>query len=140
MKRLFVCLCLMLGASAASAEIVVATQIIRANTIITADLIGVKRGTAAGVYDDPGLVLGREARKSLYPGRAIQLGDVGAPALVDRNQIVTLIFTGSGLMIETEGRALDRGGAGERLRVMNIGSRSTVTGTVMLDGSVHVSN
>ncbi|TCL01447.1 flagella basal body P-ring formation protein FlgA [Shimia isoporae] len=140
MKRLLASLCLILGATSVSAEIVVATKIIRANTIITADAIGLKRGSAEGVYDNPEQVLGQEARKSLYPGRPIRLDDVGAPALVDRNQVVTLIFAGSGLQIETEGRALDRAGEGERLRVMNIGSRTTVTGTVMPDGSVRVTN
>ncbi|KPA20333.1 MAG: flagellar basal body P-ring formation chaperone FlgA [Shimia sp.] len=139
MKRLLVILSLVFGASAASADIIVATQIIRANSIITSDVIGVKRGTAQGVYDDPAEVLGQEARKSLYPGRPIKAGDVGPPALVDRNQIVTLIFDGSGIQIATEGRALDRGGVGEQLRVMNMGSRSTVTGTVMSDGTVRVS-
>ena len=43
-------------------------------------------------------------------------------------------------MIATEGRALDRAGVGERLRVMNLGSRNTVTGTVAEDGAVLVAN
>ena len=97
-------------------------------------------GEILGVFEDPSLVVGQEARKSLYPGRPIKLGDVGAPALVDRNQIVSLTFAGNGLTIETEGRALDRAGVGEKLRVMNMGSRTTVTGTVMPDGTVRVMN
>lgn len=140
MKRALLSFCLIFTAPVASADIIVATQIIRANTIITADIIGVKKGNAQGVFEDPALVLGQEARKSLYPGRPIKPGDVGPPALVDRNQIVSLVFDGNGLTIATEGRALDRAGVGEQLRVMNMGSRTTVTGTVMADGTVRVLN
>lgn len=131
---------LVLLAAPAFAEIVVATQTIRANTIVTAEAVGLKRGNVAGVHTDLTAVIGLEARKAIYPGRPVRLGDVGAPALVERNQIVILRYRAGGLAIETEGRSLARAGAGEALRVMNIGSRSTVTGTVMPDGSVHVSN
>ena len=65
-------------------------------------------------------------------------GAVGAPALVERNQIVELIFARNGLHIVTEGRALDRAGAGERVRVMNLSSRSTLFGTVTASGTVSV--
>ncbi|MBO9395417.1 flagellar basal body P-ring formation protein FlgA [Shimia sp. R9_1] len=139
MKRILAAL-LLVCAAPVSAEIVVATQTIRANTIVTADAVGLKQGDVAGVHSDLEAVIGLEARKAIYPGRPVRLGDVGAPALVERNQIVTLRYNSGGLEILTEGRSLARAGAGEALRVMNIGSRSTVTGTVMPDGSVHVSN
>ena len=42
------------------------------------------------------------------------------------------------LRIVTEGRALDRAAAGEPVRVMNLASRQTVTGTVAPDGSIEV--
>ncbi|MBO9473766.1 MULTISPECIES: flagellar basal body P-ring formation chaperone FlgA [unclassified Shimia] len=139
MKRILTAVLLM-SAGSVSAEIVVATQTIRANTIVTADVVGVKKGDVAGVHSDLEAVIGQEARKAIYPGRPIRLGDIGAPALVERNQVVNLRYNAGGLAISTEGRSLARAGAGESLRVMNIGSRSTVTGIVMPDGSVHVSN
>lgn len=127
-------------AGPAVADIVVATAIIRANTIIEPGSVGLKNGIVDGVHSDLSEVVGLEARKSIYPGRPLRFGDVGAPALVERNQIVTLIFSGSGLSIETDGRSLSRAGAGERLRVMNLASRSTITGIVTPDGNVLVSN
>lgn len=130
----------LMAATSATADIVVATQVIRATTIITPDLVGVKKGNSIGVYSDLAMVVGFEARRSIYPGRPIRKGDVGSPALIERNEIVSLIYSGAGLSIATDGRSLDRAGVGERLRVMNLGSRTTVTGTVMADGSVHVSN
>ena len=59
-------------------------------------------------------------------------------SLVDRNEIVALSFKSGGLAILTEGRALARGGVGDRIRVMNLASRTTVTGTITRPGEVEV--
>lgn len=127
-------------AAPVSAEIVVATEIIRANTIIEPGVVGLKTGDVPGVHTDLESVIGKEARKAIYPGRPVRKGDIGEPALVERNQIVTLIYNANGLSIETEGRSLARGGEGERLRVMNLSSRSTITGTVLPNGNIQVAN
>ena len=42
------------------------------------------------------------------------------------------------LRIVTEGRALDRAAVGQPVRVMNLASRQTVSGTVAEDGSIEV--
>ncbi len=139
MKRALALILTVLAAPV-SAEIVVATEIIRANTIIDPSVVALKRGNVPGVHTDLEAVIGLEARKAIYPGRPVRKGDVGAPALVERNQIVTLIYSSSGLSIEAEGRSLDRAGEGERLRVMNLGSRSTITGTVLPNGNIQVAN
>ena len=49
-----------------------------------------------------------------------------------------LLETEDGLRILTEGRALARGGVGDVIRVMNLSSRTTVSGRIAADGSVHV--
>jgi flagella basal body P-ring formation protein FlgA len=64
---------------------------------------------------------------------------IGPPALIARNQIVTLFYHSGPLVIAAEGRALGRAGPGDALRVMNLSSRSTVTGFVRPDGTVLVS-
>lgn len=72
--------------------------------------------------------------------RTIRLTDVGPPAIIDRNQIVPLIFERAGLRINSEGRSLMRAGPGDIIRVMNLSSRLTVTGKVQPDGRVTVSH
>lgn len=113
---------------------------IRAQTLIgPADVALMPDGQAlSGGFKSVEEAIGLEARVNLYEGRPIRPGDLGPPAIVERNQIVALNYHHAGLSIRTEGRALDRAGAGERLRVMNIKSRTTVTGTVLVDGSVNV--
>jgi flagellar basal body P-ring formation protein FlgA len=75
---------------------------------------------------------------TLYAGRPIPLSALGPPALVERNQVVTLVFQRGGLEIRAEGRALGRGGEGDTIRIMNLASRNTVTGWVTGDGLIHV--
>jgi flagella basal body P-ring formation protein FlgA len=139
MKSLALVLALVLPVPA-MADTVVAARTLRAGTILTgADLAMIAEDVPGAIssLDD---ALGQEARVNLYAGRPIRAGEIGPPALVERNQIVTLIYDQGGLTIATEGRVLDRGGVGDRIRVRNLGSRNTVTGTVGEDGQVYVMN
>ncbi len=137
MKRLALIGCL-IGAPAA-ADTIMAARTIRAQTVITAQDLVVKNVDVIGAISDPASIVGKEARVALYAGRPIRPGDVGPPALVERNQIIALIYDKSGLSITAEGRSLSRAGPGEMVRVMNMSSRITVTGQVLPDGRVVVS-
>lgn len=129
---------LILVALPARADTIVALRTIRAQEILgPADLqIQPGPGPSDLSLDD---LIGKEARVALYPGRPVRVADVGPPALIDRNQIVPLIYVRGGLRIVTEGRALARAGAGEPVRVMNLASRANLTGRVTSDGQVLVS-
>lgn len=120
------------------ADSVILTRTVRAQTVLTADDMTLVAASIAGALTDPTLALGQEARVTLYAGRPLRTSDFGAPATVERNQIVTLAYQAGGLGILTEGRALERGGTGDVIRVMNVGSRSTVTGEIDSAGQVHV--
>ncbi|OSP54750.1 flagellar basal body P-ring formation chaperone FlgA [Pseudoruegeria sp. SK021] len=123
---------------AVQAEAIVAARMIRAQTLLTVADIALRSEAIAGALQKPSQALGREARVNIYAGRPILPGDLTAPAVIERNQIIVLTYFGGGLSISTEGRAMDRAGPGALVRVMNLDSRSTVTGTVMADGSVSV--
>ncbi|MGY9048819.1 hypothetical protein P775_15425 [Puniceibacterium antarcticum] len=126
-------------AGTAQADTVVAARTIRAQEILTADALSVQQGTLDAGFSDPMEVIGQEARVSLYAGRPVLRAHIGPPALIERNQVIALIFQQGGLRITAEGRALDRGGVGEQIRVMNMASRTTLFGLIQPDGSVHVS-
>lgn len=128
----------LLGTTAVHAEILVPARTIRAKEIIAAEDLMIKKIDVAGALSNPTELVGQEARITLYPGRPIRVGDVGAAAIVSRNDIVTLIFVQGSLRIATEGRSLGRGAAGETVRAMNMTSRMTVTGEILTDGSIEV--
>lgn len=120
------------------AETVVAARTIQAQTIITLSDLALVEGEKPGGESDMELFIGMEARVALYAGRPVRVGDVGFPAIVDRNQLIPLIYQNSGLVIRTEGRALGRAGVGEIVRVMNMASRNTVSARVGADGAAYV--
>ncbi len=129
---------ILLAPVGALAEIVVPTRTIRAKEIISPADLETKPLDLPGAVTDPNALIGQEARVALYPGRPIRAADVGPPALVDRNDLVVLVFSSQPLSITTEGRALGRGAVGDRIRVMNLSSRTTVTGRIRSDGQIEV--
>jgi flagella basal body P-ring formation protein FlgA len=135
MWRLFILAAL---AQPASADSVVATRTIRARTVVASGDLTLVEAGLPGALTDPAQAVGLEARVAIYAGRPVRPGDLLPPTLVDRNQLVTLVYLSGGLAISTEGRALGRGAAGDEIRVMNLGSRSTVTGRIGPDGIVLV--
>ncbi|MDQ2093987.1 flagellar basal body P-ring formation chaperone FlgA [Rhodalgimonas zhirmunskyi] len=122
------------------ADTVVPTRTIRAQEVIYAEDLRLHPAEIGGAFSAISDVAGKEARVALYPNRPVRPGDIGPPAIVERNQIVELIYDTRGLRIETAGRALDRAGIGDLIKVMNIVSRTTVIGKVDKDGSVSVSS
>ncbi len=120
------------------AETVVPTRTIRANAIITDTDVTVSTAQISNGYVRLADVIGQEARVVLYPGRPILVDDVGPPAIITRNQVVVVQFKGNGLHITTDGRALERGAVGDRVRIMNLSSRATLFGQVQQDGSIQV--
>ena len=121
-----------------NAETLVAARTIPARSIVVASDLSRIGDTLPGTISDPALAIGLEARVTIYQGRPVKVGDVGAAALVERNDIVGLLFQQGGLQILTDGRVLGRAALGERVRVMNLGSRITVTGTVSGPGQITV--
>ena len=137
MKKALIPLLLLAGLPVA-ADTVVASRTIRANSIIAETDLQVAAADIPDGFSRPADVVGQEARVAIYAGRPILAGDIGPPALVTRNQIVRVTFEGAGLSISTEGRALERGAVGDRVRLMNLSSRSTLSGMLQPDGTVRV--
>jgi flagella basal body P-ring formation protein FlgA len=120
------------------ADIVVPTRTLRAGDILTIDIVRLVEGENKSSFDRIEDVVGQEARTALYANRPILFDQLGPPTLIQRNQIVQVRFAGSRLMINTEGRALERGGVGDRVKVMNLSSRTTLFGYVQPDGHIAV--
>ena len=128
----------LLGAQVVAADVVTPTRTLRPGTLITLQDLTIRDGQQVGAFDRITDVAGQEARVALYAGRPIPFEAIGPPAIVNRNQIVPLSYQASGLRITTEGRAMERGGVGDRIRIMNLQSRATLFGLVQADGTIKV--
>lgn len=137
MIRLAALLACLAGPALAEMVVVPARTLPPRSTIGPEDLM-LRDLDASGAVVDPALIVGLETRVALYAGRPVRPGDVGPPATVERNAIVPMIYDRNGLRIVTEGRALERAGPGDLIRVMNLASRATVTVRIGPDGMAHV--
>lgn len=134
----FALLVALLAAGSVLAQSVQPVRAIRAQTVLAAEDLTLAEAAIPGAVGAIELAVGLETKVALYPGRPILESQLGAPALVERNAMVRMIYAEGPLRIVTGGRALDRAAAGEPVRVMNLASRQTVTGTVAPDGSIEV--
>jgi flagella basal body P-ring formation protein FlgA len=134
----FLVLAALLPASA-MADSVVATRTIRAQSVITLEDLAMVPADIAGALTAPDAAVGQEAKVTLFAGRPVRAADLVSAALIQRNQVVSVVYQVAGLTIRTDGRALERGGAGAVIKVMNLSSHLTVQGAISPDGSVRVS-
>ena len=134
-----ICIIFLLGTSPMIyAETVVASRNIRAKTKLQQADLAMLNETIPGAISSASDALGLETRVTLYEGRPIRSSDLREPAIIERNQIVPLLFSKGVLAIGTEGRSLERASAGDTIRIMNLSSRSVVFGTVDENGRVFV--
>ena len=115
---------------------VIAARTVRAFEIIAPSDVITSPEDAPGALMNAVDVVGMEARVVLYAGHPVLAEHVGPPAVIERNQIVKLVYQNGSLSIETDGRSLERAAIGEPVRVMNLASRTTVSGWVTKDGRV----
>lgn len=122
----------------AQADVLVATHTLPARAVLTAGDVALSGKTVDGAAESLAQVQGLELRTALYRGQPVLLTNLGPAAAVERNQSVTILYGVGAVTISAEGRALDRGGIGDRIRVMNSDSRATVAGVVAPGGIVRV--
>lgn len=136
--RIALALCILGCPTATSAESVIAQRNITAHSIIVAEDLATVDADIEGAVASVSLAIGQEAKTTIYAGRPLLIETLTAPALVNRNQIVVLVFQTASLSIVAEGRALQRGAEGDLIRALNLASKTTVSGRIGPDGKLYV--
>lgn len=83
-------------------------------------------------------VQGAVARRTLLPGHVIPVSSIREAYAVKRGQDVGLIYSAGALTITALGSPLQSASIGDFIKVRNIETGVTVSGTVLADGSVRV--
>lgn len=83
-------------------------------------------------------VVGQELRRPMAAEQGFALVDLGPPAIVQKNSLVTLILDAPGIQLSAQGRALEAASRGATVPVMNLMSRSIVEGVAVAPGRVRV--
>lgn len=122
----------------APAEDFVAARHLPSKSVIGLQDIAASTDENPGEWASASDLIGLETRKVIYEGQTLRRADLVSPAMVERNQLVTIFFQKGGLRIMAQGRSLSRGARGDAVRVMNLASRQTLPGIVEPDGTIRI--
>lgn len=111
----------------------VATEVIRAGDIVTADNVSPETGEFT---EADRAIIGKQVRRTVYVGKSVTASNTHAPHIVKRNQMVTVKYLSGGLEITLSGRAMEHASAGDVVMIMNTASRELISGTVTTEGWV----
>ena len=129
------------GTAVETVEAAVLARSLERNEVVKASDVMMERRPKAEVGAD-GLTrdraLGMQARRQLRAGQALKGADLAKPDLVQRDQGVTLIYETSGIYLTVLGKALEGGTEGDVVNVLNLQSKSTVSGVVVGRGRVAI--
>lgn len=124
----------------------VSVPVIR-KTLKNGDIIGERDIDTVEIYAkelQPDMIMDAESlvgmtpRRVVAPGKPVRGIDIITPELVARGSNVTLVFDSAPLYLTAKGKALQDGGKGDTVRVVNIASNRTIEGIVTADGTVVV--
>ncbi|WCL53037.1 flagellar basal body P-ring formation chaperone FlgA [Gimibacter soli] len=96
------------------------------------------RTLRSNVIDDVDRLVGRTVRRPLQPGQLLNAVDVKTPLAVRKGATIAMKLTSGAMRLVAGGRALENGGVGDTIRVMNLASRQTVDAVVVSDDTVEV--
>jgi flagellar basal body P-ring formation protein FlgA len=92
-----------------------------------------------GAISDTAAATGLAARHQLRPGQPLHAADLMKPAIVQRNDTVTIVYQSPGLVLTLRGQAQESGALGDTIGVLNVESKRAVQGIVSGPGRVTVS-
>jgi flagellar basal body P-ring formation protein FlgA len=137
--------CVAGAAPLAAADLVVPvpTIILYPGNAITDDVliereVSIPNVAVGTVVESRAGLVGKVARRTLLPGKAIPLIGVAEPKVVVNGAQVRITFEEGGLTITTYATALQAGGVGEIIKLRNPQSGLILSGTVQADGSVRI--
>jgi flagella basal body P-ring formation protein FlgA len=125
-------------------ETVEAATLIRAlgrgDTVQASDVVVERRPKAevAGDAINPDQAIGLSAKRALRAGSVLRPSDLAKTEIVQRNETVTIVYEVPGIMLTIRGKALEPGGNGDLINVLNVQSNRTVQATVIGPGRVSI--
>ena len=75
-------------------------------------------------------MIGMTPRRFILAGRPLRSGDMVAPKIVSRGDLVTVLLNQGPLSLTAKGKALENGAKGDVIRVVNVSSNVTIEALV----------
>ncbi|MGZ8363894.1 MAG: flagellar basal body P-ring formation chaperone FlgA [Caulobacteraceae bacterium] len=91
------------------------------------DLVWAKAAAApADAPRDAGAVIGKAAKRPLREGAASSMRDVSAPAVIKKDEIISVAFAVDGIRLVLQAKAMSAAAQGETFTAMNPGSKKII--------------
>jgi flagella basal body P-ring formation protein FlgA len=130
------------GSAVETIEAAVVTRpLARGDVIRTSDFSIERRPKGEFASEPPALaadITGRAARRAVRAGQPLRSADLMKAEIVQKNDTVMLHYEVPGIVLSMRGKALDSGGEGDMVSVLNIQSKRTIQGVVSGPGHVTV--
>jgi flagella basal body P-ring formation protein FlgA len=121
------------------AAVTVDNTIERGAVLQPSELVAMRRPKSEGPFvAGIAAAAGLAARHELRPGQPLRMVDLVKPAIVQRNDSVTIVYEAPGLALTLRGRAQDTGALGDTVSVLNEQSKRVVQGVVSAPDRVTV--
>lgn len=123
-----------------SVRLLVARHTLERDQSLSADDVLARRQSVSknrqGFYGRVADIEGLSAKRRIRTGQVLAPQLLGAPLLVRRGQMVTIVATHDGIEAATQGEALSNGSAGDLIRVRNQSSEKIIETQVTGEGVV----
>jgi flagella basal body P-ring formation protein FlgA len=130
------------GAVIETADAIVPVRTIARGDIVRAGDLTIERRSKAEVTGDViaanDEAVGRAARQVLRPGLPVRRADLVKPDLIRRDDSVALVYDAPGIMLTTRGKAIESGGEGDVIKVLNAQTNRVLQGVVTAPGRVDI--
>jgi flagella basal body P-ring formation protein FlgA len=85
-------------------------------------------------------LVGMQLNRQSHEGMLLKAADVSAPALIARNDLVTIYFRKGPMTLTVKGQAITSASKGAPVQVLNLMSKRVITAKAIAAGAVEVSN
>lgn len=128
------------GTAVAMADVVTVDHPLERGEVLKAsELVIQRRPKSEGpALSDINAAAGQAARHQLRPGQPIHEADLMKPAIVQRNDSVSIVYEAPGIVLTLRGQAQESGGLGDQISVTNPQSKRVFQGTITAPGRVTV--
>jgi flagella basal body P-ring formation protein FlgA len=95
---------------------------------------------AAGEAISAEQVVGLAAKRAMRAGQVVRAGDLSKPEVVQRDELVTIVYEVPGILLTMRGKVLEAGAVGDLVNVINVQSKRTVQAKVIGPGRVAITS
>jgi len=122
-------------------EVIVSSKNIDVNKVISIDDLEVESkniGLFSNVFIDKNELLGKRAKRAILKGTLITADMVEKPPIIKQGDIITIVLESQSLRITAQGRAMENGVNGQKIKVVNTSSMREVLAQVIDEKTVRV--